>query len=89
MARRRNVRHEIMIQLYGYRGATARSADRIARLCRREGELTDLTATEVEQECAYLLGKNLVSEERDPVAKEERRWKITSEGIDFCEENLI
>ena len=89
MSRRRSVRHEVLLQLYGYRGGTPRKAESSARLCRREGEITDLLAAEVGQECAYLLDKRLVAESRDELSRDERRWQITSAGIDYVEEHLL
>lgn len=92
MSRRRGIRNEIMIQLYGYRGAAAgagRSADRIARACRREGQLPDVTAAEITQECAYLRDKRMLREERDELARDEITYTITAEGTDYCEEHLL
>lgn len=92
MSQRRQIRNEIMLQLYGYRGAAAnagRSADRIARSCRREGQLPDVTPAEITQECAYLAGKLLISEHRDELARDEITYTITAEGVDYAEEHLL
>ena len=92
MSQRRAIRNEIMLQLYGYRGAAAgggRSADRIARACRREGQLPDVTPAEITQECAYLGGKLLLREQRDELARDEVTYIITAEGVDYTEEHLL
>ncbi len=89
MSRRRTIRNEILIQLYGHRGnRIGRSAERIARAARHEGE-TDVTTGEIHQECSYLEGKNLIESRNSEVARDDIGWVITSAGIDYVEEILL
>jgi hypothetical protein len=84
MNRSEIVRREILDQCYVHR-PIARDAERMAKLCRVEGELADCTAAEFEREASYLAGKNLIEAEREAVAQEHVRWKITAQGIDHVE----
>jgi len=79
------VRTEILHQCYGFRPG-ARDAERMARFARKEGELTDALPAEFEIEADYLADKGLIELVRDDIARSHKRWKITSEGIDYMEE---
>jgi len=85
MAHNERIRHEILLQCYGYRPA-ARDAERMARAARHEGEIPDAVAAEFARECAYLQGKGLIALEPDELARGHKRWAITSAGIDTLEE---
>ena len=87
MNRNETIRQEILTQLYGYR-PSARDAERMAKLARREGELSDATTAEFEREAAYLAGlkpEGLILLEPDPLAPGHKRWAITSAGIAHLE----
>jgi len=85
MNRSELIRNEILLQTHGFR-PNPRDAERMAQFARREGELPDANATEFEIECAYLEGKGMIECVRDPMARGHKRWKITSDGIDYLEE---
>jgi len=86
--RRELIRNEILFQCYGYR-PQPRDADRMAKAARMEGEIPDATASDFAVECEYLAGKDLVVQERDPLAQGHVRWAITSAGIDHVESRGI
>lgn len=85
MERNETVRQEILTQCYGFR-PSARDAERMARLARLEGELTDATAGEFEREAAYLVGRGLLETRPSSIARGHKRYAITSAGVDHLEE---
>jgi len=84
MSRTELIRNEILDQCYAYRPGS-RDAQRMARLANKEGEIVGATAAEFEIECAYLVGKGLIAEDRDAIAQAHKRYKVTSDGIDHME----
>lgn len=78
------IRREIMDQCYAHR-PMARDAERMALLCRREGEMSDASAAEFEREAAYLQGRGLIEAIAEDLAKSHKRWTITAAGIDHVE----
>ena len=84
MSRTETIRFEILTQLYGYRPA-ARDAERMAAMARREGELTDATASEFSREAVYLAGKGLIEVEPEEISQGHKRWKISAAGVDHME----
>ncbi len=84
MSRTETIRQEILTQLYGYR-PSARDAERMNKLARQEGEISDATAADFEREAAYLVGKGLIACEPEAVAQAHKRWAITASGIDHLE----
>jgi hypothetical protein len=49
-----------------------------------------LAEEDVAREMDYLEGKGLVEERREELSAAAKRWKLTSDGTDYCErENLI
>lgn len=79
-----NIRYEILHQCYGYR-PHARDCDAMVKLAKRDGTIPQPTEHEFETECAYLVGKGMLTEERDPMAQARKRFAITSAGIDHLE----
>ncbi len=84
MNRIEQIRTEILTQCYGYR-PQSRDAERMSAMARREGEMVDANAAEFEREAAYLVGKGLLEVDLVDYAQSHRRYRITSEGIDFLE----
>ena len=80
------VRHEILLQCYGYR-PQARDAARMARTARMEGEIPDAAAPEFEREAAYLVDKGLLRRVTDEIARGRRRYALTAAGVDYLEEH--
>jgi len=84
MHRKESIRLEILTQCYGYR-PHSRSAEMIVSLARREGEVKDLIANEVEVESDYCVGKQWLEVESFELSQGVKRWKITAAGVDFLE----
>ena len=84
MDRNEQIRIEILTQCYGSRPGS-RDADQIVKFARREGEVRDVLASEVEREAAYLAGKGLLELAPYEISQGHKRWAIAPAGVDYLE----
>ena len=62
-----------------------RDADTILREAHRTNELQDVKPAEVDRQCAYFVGMKWIEEEPNPITGARKRWKMTTEGLQYME----
>lgn len=87
--READIRVDILVYLYAAR-PVRRTIVNIELANRRNGQVRDAKAVEIERELAYLEGKGLCDAERRELDQRTKEYGITSAGVDHMErEGLI